>query len=75
MLAKLGKKGKYSWKRASLDQSRSGQVFEIPPPDDPLKVTTANDETIPMLYFGMYEVWSGKWKGGLKIHKVTIKEK
>ncbi|KAK1556909.1 hypothetical protein Q3G72_014410 [Acer saccharum] len=27
------------------------------------------------LFFGLYEVWSGKWKGGLLIHNATIKVK
>ncbi|KAG6395875.1 hypothetical protein SASPL_142008 [Salvia splendens] len=26
------------------------------------------------LSFGLYEVWSGKWKGGLKIHHAFVKE-
>ncbi|EYU40846.1 hypothetical protein ABFS82_05G079100 [Erythranthe guttata] len=31
----------------------------------------AADEKI---YFGLYEVWSGKWKGGLKIHHAFVHE-
>uniref|UniRef100_A0A1U7W917 Uncharacterized protein LOC104223875 n=1 Tax=Nicotiana sylvestris TaxID=4096 RepID=A0A1U7W917_NICSY len=27
------------------------------------------------LYFGLYEVWSKRWKGGLKIHCVNLTER
>jgi hypothetical protein len=31
-----------------------------------------NDEE--KLYFGLYEVWSNKWKGGLQIHEAIVQE-
>ncbi|XP_011000219.1 PREDICTED: protein PHLOEM PROTEIN 2-LIKE A9-like [Populus euphratica] len=31
-----------------------------------------NDEE--KLYFGLYEVWSNKWKGGLRIHEAIVQE-
>jgi hypothetical protein len=31
-----------------------------------------NDEET--LYFGLYEVWTNKWKGGLRIHEAIVQE-
>ncbi|KAG6641512.1 protein PHLOEM PROTEIN 2-LIKE A9 isoform X1 [Carya illinoinensis] len=72
VMAKLGRRGKYSWKRASLDAFSSGTQKEIPQDSDKLKITTTSNEAT--IYFGMYEVWSGKWKGGLRIHHAYIRE-
>ncbi|KAF5474644.1 hypothetical protein F2P56_006527 [Juglans regia] len=73
VMAKQGRRGRYTWKRASLDAFTNGNPVEIPQADDKLKIqiTPNSDSTI---YFGMYEVWSGKWKGGLKIHNAYIRE-
>lgn len=78
VMAKFGKKGKYTWKRATLDKgtTTTGGGFSIPDPS--LKITAlatasdASNETT--LYFGLYEVWSGKWKGGLRIHEALVKK-
>ncbi len=72
VMAKIGKKGRYSWKRVKLpDQSSVGNVrFSIPDEDFIMQVPQ-NDSEVE-LYFGLYEIWSGKWKGGLTIHKVII---
>lgn len=72
VMAKLGRRGKYTWKRASLDSFTNGIPVEIPLANEKLKIQTTNSET--SIYFGMYEVWSGKWKGGLKIHNAYIRE-
>lgn len=39
-----------------------------------LVITTKDETEDSKLYFGIYEVWSGKWKGGLIIKKVIIKK-
>lgn len=71
IMAKIGKKGKYTLRRAALEKF-GGQEVNIP--EQPLTITVPpqGEET---LYFGMYEVWSGKWKGGLKIHEAFVNEK
>jgi hypothetical protein len=38
----------------------------------PEQVLSIKSETENTLYFGLYEVWSGKWKGGLKIHEAFV---
>nr|XP_048325683.1 protein PHLOEM PROTEIN 2-LIKE A9-like [Ziziphus jujuba var. spinosa] len=72
LMAKVGKRGKYSWRKVSLlnkDEQQangdSGQKII------PLEIKP-NDED-RQIYFGLYEVWSGKWKGGLLIYEAYIK--
>ncbi|KAM4088211.1 hypothetical protein ACB094_07G053500 [Castanea mollissima] len=73
VMAKVGKRGKYSWKRSSLENPKSGN-FQIPFETLSIKVDDNPSNTDNKIYFGMYEVWSGKWKGGLKIYNAVIKE-
>ncbi|MCD7470662.1 hypothetical protein HAX54_010676 [Datura stramonium] len=40
-----------------------------------LTITTDSANEEDKLCFGLYEVWSGKWKGGLIIQKVIIQKK
>jgi hypothetical protein len=70
VMAKFGKKGKYTWKRATL--ANKSEPYEIPDTDALTITSTSSEKT---LYFGLYEVWSGKWKGGLKIHEAKIIKK
>ncbi|XP_062162607.1 protein PHLOEM PROTEIN 2-LIKE A9-like [Alnus glutinosa] len=70
VMAKFGKRGKYSWKRATLKTDKAEDQYQIPE-----QVLSIKSETENTLYFGLYEVWSGKWKGGLKIHEAIIKKK
>lgn len=72
LMAKLSKKGKYIWKRINQIEADQGGQFEIPK-DDKFQVTVPDEDDKTELFFGLYEVWSGKWKGGLKIHEVLIK--
>ena len=61
------------WKKLNLTKdapTNSDGTYVVP---NNLTVTVGkggNDEN--KLYFGLYEVWSGKWKGGLVIQKVII---
>ncbi|XP_065634904.1 protein PHLOEM PROTEIN 2-LIKE A9 isoform X2 [Quercus suber] len=73
VMAKVGKRGKYSWKRSSLENPKTGN-FQIPLETLDIKVDDNANNTDNKIYFGMYEVWSGKWKGGLKIYNAIIKE-
>ncbi|KAK3188954.1 hypothetical protein Dsin_028515 [Dipteronia sinensis] len=75
MMAKVGKKGKYTWKKiTTLDEKRttttSSSPFLIPDTSSRLIINPLDNNK---LFFGLYEVWSGKWKGGLLIHKAIIK--
>ncbi|XP_062094568.1 protein PHLOEM PROTEIN 2-LIKE A9-like [Humulus lupulus] len=78
LMAKIGRRGKYKWSKIQLkDQntSSSGSGEGTPFPSDDFEIevpSTATDDDSKKLYFGLYEVWSGKWKGGLQIHKAVV---
>lgn len=67
VMAKIGKRGRYSYEPVTLTP---GKPLTIPTKS--LVVTVAPAELEPELHFGLYEVWSGKWKGGLEIKKAQI---
>ncbi|KAK2975485.1 hypothetical protein RJ640_005794 [Escallonia rubra] len=74
IMAKFGKRGNYVRRRINLSSIRpEGKVIEILGP----LLMAKNQANSPRetLYFGMYEVWSGKWKGGLKIHQAFVRER
>ncbi|XP_057744472.1 protein PHLOEM PROTEIN 2-LIKE A9 [Arachis stenosperma] len=78
VMAKAGKSGSYSFKVAKLSASGSEVRHVTIPSSEPLEVSfpagipdsDANQQ--PNLYFGLYEVWSGKWKGGIEIIKANV---
>lgn len=76
IMAKIGKAGKFVYKTVSLDNKSSAQKkFNMPEED--LIITVKAPTSSPgdyRLYFGMYEVWSGRWKGGLKIHHAFVEK-
>lgn len=70
VMVKRGKQGKVAWTKVSINPNQK-EVFEIKG-----KWTSSSDQLDPndnKLYFGLYEVWSGKWKGGLKIYNAYVK--
>ncbi|XP_057976029.1 protein PHLOEM PROTEIN 2-LIKE A9-like [Malania oleifera] len=76
LMAKMGASGKYVWSKVNLQeqQKSANERFQIPqggldvdPPDNAASGITD-------LFFGMYEVWTGKWKGGLRIHHAFVQE-
>ncbi|OWM72749.1 hypothetical protein CDL15_Pgr024801 [Punica granatum] len=72
LMAKLGKQGKYKKKSIYLQDEQREKEFDVPKDRFVIEVSsTLEDSTI---YFGLYEVWSGKWKGGLQIHYAFVKE-
>ncbi|XVF42272.1 hypothetical protein PTKIN_Ptkin01aG0347600 [Pterospermum kingtungense] len=77
LMARIGAKGRYKWRR--LKELENGQLpatpIEVPSIDDPFVVGPL-PHNLPdkRLYIGLYEVWSGKWKGGLKLHEAIIKK-
>lgn len=71
LMAKVGKKGKYKWTRVKLQQDQN-QRFEIPDDTQQLTIEVPPEATDTTLHFGLYEVWSGKWKGGLKIYSAKV---
>ena len=70
MMAKVGESGYYTWKRIYFNIIEAGKSpinfpsnFEISVP------VSAKDTT---LFFGLYEIWGGRWKGGLRIHHAFV---
>ncbi|KAM6575155.1 protein PHLOEM PROTEIN 2-LIKE A9 [Cannabis sativa] len=75
LMAKIGKRGKYKWSKIVLkDQNttNSGQGTPFPSEEFVIEVPDNVTDADKKLYFGLYEVWSGKWKGGLQIHKAVV---
>ncbi|XP_023633195.1 protein PHLOEM PROTEIN 2-LIKE A9 isoform X2 [Capsella rubella] len=83
MSAKIGKKGKTMWKRIKSVQQNFGKLkvgsepVNIPDESDgrfeiSVSPTTLTQDT--KLQFGLYEVWTGRWKTGLLIHEAFVHE-
>ncbi|KAM1138300.1 hypothetical protein FF1_036134 [Malus domestica] len=76
LMAKVGKKGKYTWTKVKV-AAQDTKVGKFKIPDDngpPMRIEVPSNAPDSTVYFGLYEVWSGKWKGGLKIHQASVKE-
>ncbi|KDP23148.1 hypothetical protein JCGZ_00140 [Jatropha curcas] len=74
IMAKIGKKGKYKWEKIdliNLAKDKKGQ-FEIPVNGLTVEVPATYSGEDTKLYFGLYEVWTGRWKGGLVIHQAEV---
>lgn len=69
LMAKPGKGAPHNWKKTELRSQ--GTAFEIPRDPD-LKFKVPDKVDGEKLQFGMYEIWKGRWKGGLIIHEVII---
>lgn len=73
ILVKRGKGGKFKGQKFTLESPKENADIKA-------KVAklenggTADADENSKVYFGFYEVWRGKWKGGLKIHHAFIKE-
>ena len=87
LMVKFGRKGQTIWKRIkSLARHHKNKLpssptdpFDIPDPiidHGPFEISKDQISSIRYdeLYFGLYEVWSGKWKGGLQIHEVRFQQ-
>ncbi|GMI95676.1 phloem protein 2-A10 [Hibiscus trionum] len=74
LMAKVGKKGKYKWKKLKDLDKLPKTPTDFPSKEDSFIVESGPWQPDMRLYFGLYEVWSGKWKGGLKVHQATVQE-
>lgn len=84
MSAKVGKKGKTIWKRiksinTNFDKIKGGTTpVNIPDETDGrFEIFVSPTEPITQdtkLQFGLYEVWTGKWKSGLLIYDAFVQE-
>ncbi|KAK3037077.1 hypothetical protein RJ639_029919 [Escallonia herrerae] len=76
VVTKFGRRGNYVRRKTNLSLVHpAGKEIEIPGTLLIGKNQAPANSTRETLYFGMYEVWSGKWKGGLKIHHAYVRER
>jgi hypothetical protein len=68
VMAKVGKKGTYKYEVVHLECGTPKTT--IPKDEAKLEIEVSGEEK--ELHFGLYEVWSGKWKGGLKIYNAVV---
>ncbi|XVE51680.1 hypothetical protein DITRI_Ditri02bG0061000 [Diplodiscus trichospermus] len=78
LMAKVGFKGRYDWrklKELEKEKKLPRQRTDVPSDTEPFVVEVRKREETPdtRLFFGLYEVWSGKRKRGLRVHGATIK--
>lgn len=69
MMVKVGQ-GKQKWKKYDLGTAPQNTTIEIPA--DLKFEIPEKDKQVEKLRFGLYEIWRGRWKGGLVIHDVRI---
>ncbi|KAJ0016656.1 hypothetical protein Pint_09606 [Pistacia integerrima] len=77
LMAKIGAKGKSIWKKIKpLEQTTDNKTIDIPKPDEKfiVKIPDNKGDEEQDLFFGFYEIWSNKWKGGLLINYATVNE-
>ena len=76
VMARIGKKGEYQRKEIKLSNlSEEVKEFRL---DHKCQIKPKSDENAKndkeTLYFGLYEVWTNKWKRGLRIHEAIVQE-
>jgi hypothetical protein len=75
VMARIGEEGEYT--RVKIDLSKLG-LKEEEFPAEKCRVEFRSDENAEnnkkTLYFGLYEVWTNHWKGGLRIHEAIVRE-
>ncbi|KAL9375709.1 hypothetical protein Peur_032588 [Populus x canadensis] len=75
VMARIGEEGEYT--RVKIDLSKLG-LKEEEFPAEKCRVEFRSDENAEnnkkTLYFGLYEVWTNNWKGGLRIHEAIVRE-
>uniref|UniRef100_A0A3N7G198 Uncharacterized protein n=1 Tax=Populus trichocarpa TaxID=3694 RepID=A0A3N7G198_POPTR len=75
VMARIGEEGEYT--RVKIDLSKLG-LKEEEFPAEKCRVEFRSGENAKSiekkLYFGLYEVWTNNWKGGLRIHEAIVRE-
>ncbi|GLU14032.1 hypothetical protein SLE2022_306250 [Rubroshorea leprosula] len=74
LMAKIGQRGQYSWKRLKELEGMPKGPIDVPDDSNPFEIEVPTSASDPMLYFGIYEVWSYEWKKGLLVHSAFVKE-
>ncbi|XP_015158531.1 protein PHLOEM PROTEIN 2-LIKE A9-like [Solanum tuberosum] len=58
------------WRKVNLTTEINGKKII----SKAITITKGKGNNSDKIYFGLYEVWNKKWKGGLKIHSVNLTE-
>ncbi|CAL5346713.1 unnamed protein product [Camellia sinensis] len=72
IMAKRGEKGRYTWKKVNLTNQNTNKDQHFFIPEEHLIVEPDTNASDDKLYFGLYEIWKGNWKGGLKIYRAVV---
>ncbi|CAL5410813.1 unnamed protein product [Camellia sinensis] len=72
IMAKRGEKGRYTWKKVNLTNQNTNKDQHFFIPEEHLIVEPDMNASDDKLYFGLYEIWKGNWKGGLKIYRAVV---
>lgn len=70
MMAKVGASGSYTWKRLNLNAKELKHECVDFPSNFEIDIPISTEDTT--LQFGLYEIWGGRWKGGLEIHHAFV---
>ncbi|CAL9200046.1 unnamed protein product [Musa hybrid cultivar] len=68
LMVKDGDTKKFKWKKVDLSRLTAGVTVDIPDSSDKHTFRPPADK----LTFGLFEIWRGRWKGGLDIIQVII---
>ncbi|RRT38717.1 hypothetical protein B296_00044868 [Ensete ventricosum] len=70
LMVKDGETSKFKWNKVDLSRLPAGTEVDIPEPSVEFKPPPDDNKVI----FGLFEIWRGRWKGGLDILQVIIQE-
>ncbi|CAL9765861.1 unnamed protein product [Musa acuminata subsp. burmannicoides] len=70
LMVKDGDTKKFKWKKVDLSRLTAGTDMYIPDSSDKHIFKPPSDK----LTFGLFEIWRGRWKGGLEISQVIIEK-
>ncbi|KAJ8466218.1 hypothetical protein OPV22_028770 [Ensete ventricosum] len=70
LMVKDGETSKFKWNKVDLSRLPAGTEVDIPETSVEFKPPPDDNKVI----FGLFEIWRGRWKGGLDILQVIIQE-
>ncbi|CAL9136153.1 unnamed protein product [Musa acuminata var. zebrina] len=70
LMVKDGDTKRFKWKKVDLSRLTAGTDVYIPDSSDKHIFRPPSDK----LTFGLFEIWRGRWKGGLEISQVIIEK-
>ncbi|XP_038877535.1 protein PHLOEM PROTEIN 2-LIKE A9-like [Benincasa hispida] len=70
LMAKVGESGSYAWKRLYFNTRDLKTKAVNFPSNFEINIPSSAEDTT--LYFGLYEIWGGRWKGGLRIYHAFV---